>query len=125
MRDFAVHVTHRPGEIARVAAALARQDVNIKSIAGMAINTQGVIRVIADNIEAARTALTDANIRFEESELVTALLENRAGELAEVASKLANVGVNIQAMYVIGLEGELVEVAMAVDDIKKAKRALE
>jgi hypothetical protein len=125
MRDFAIHVTHRPGEIARVAAALARQDINIKSIAGMGINTQGLIRVIADDVEAARTALNDANIRFEESELVTALLENKAGELAEVASKLANVGVNVQAIYVIGLEGELVEVAMAVDDVKKAKRALE
>jgi hypothetical protein len=35
-------------------------------------------------IEAARSALTDANIRFEESELVSALLENKAGELGEV-----------------------------------------
>jgi hypothetical protein len=125
MRDLAIHVTHRPGEIARVAGALARKDVNIKSIAGMGMNSQGIIRVIPDDIETARTALQDANIRFEECELVSALLENKAGELAEIASKLANVHVSIQAIYVIGLEGELVEVAMAVDDIKKAKKVLE
>src|SRR5262249_9502290 len=119
MRDLVIHVTHRPGEIARVANAMARKDVNIKSIAGMGMNNQGIIRVIPDDIEAARTALTDANIRFEESELVSALLENKAGELGEVASKLANAGLNIQAIYVIGLEGELVEVALAVDDFKK------
>ena len=91
----------------------------------MWFGNQGIIRVIPDDIEAARSALKDANIRFEESELVTALLENKAGELAEVASKLANAGVNVQAFYVVGLEGELVEVAMAVDDVKTAKKTLE
>jgi hypothetical protein len=125
MRDFAIHVTHRPGEIARVAGALAKKDVNIKSIAGLGINTQGLIRVISEDVEAARTALNEANIRFDEHELVTALLENKAGELAEVASKLSNVGVNVEAIYVIGLEGDLVEVALAVNDVKKAKKALE
>jgi hypothetical protein len=109
----------------RVANALARKGVNIKSIAGMNIGNQGMIRVIADDVEAARAALTESNIRFEESEMVTVLLENKAGELAEVGSKLANAGLNLQAVYVIGLEGDLVELALAVDDVKKAKKALE
>jgi hypothetical protein len=125
MRDLAIHVTHRPGEIARLASALARQDVNIKSIAGMNMGNQGIMRIIPDNIEAARSALTAANIRFEECELITALLENKAGELAELASKLSNSGINVDALYVVGLEGELVEVALAVDDVKKAKKLLE
>jgi hypothetical protein len=125
MRDLAIHVTDRPGEIARVANALARKDVNIKSIAGMGIANQGMIRVIADDIEAARAALREGNIRFEESELVTVLLENKAGELAGVAAKLSNAGLNVHALYVIGLEGDLVELAFAVDDAKKAKKVLE
>ena len=125
MRDFAIHVTHRPGEIARVANALARQDVNIKSIAGMGLGNQGLIRVIADNVEGARAALNESNIRFEESELVPVLLENRAGALAEAAGKLATAGLNVQAVYVLGLEGDLVELAFAVDDVKKAKKLLE
>jgi hypothetical protein len=32
--------------------------------------------------------------------------------------------VNLQAIYVIGLDGDLVELAVGVDDIKKAKKAL-
>jgi hypothetical protein len=125
MRDLVINVTDRPGEIARVANALARGDVNMKSIAGIGFSKQGVIRVIPDDIEAARTALNESNIRFEESELVTALLENKAGELAGIAGKLANAGLNVHAIYVIGLEGDLVELAFAVDDAKKAKKALE
>jgi hypothetical protein len=125
MRDFAIHVTDRPGEIVRVANALSRKDVNIKSIAGMGIANQGVIRVIADDIDAARSALQEGNIRFEECDLVTVLLENKAGELADIAAKLANAGLNVHAVYVIGLEGDLVELAFAVDDAKKAKKILE
>jgi hypothetical protein len=125
MRDFAIHVTDRPGEIARVANALARKDVNIKSLAGMNFGHQGIIRIIPDDIEAARSSLRESNIRFEESELATVLLENKAGELAGAAGKLANAGLNVHAVYVIGLEGDLVELAFAVDDAKKAKKALE
>jgi len=125
MRDFAIYVTDRPGEIARVADALARKDVNIKSMAGMNFQHQGIMRVIAEDVEAARSALRESNIRFEECELATVLLENKAGELANVAVKLSNAGINVNAMYVIGLDGDLVELAFATDDAKKAKKALE
>ena len=125
MRDFTIPLTHRPGELGRVANALAKKRVNIKSVAGMTLGTQAAVRIIADDVDAARTALKEANIRFEESELATVLLENQAGELANVADKLANAGLNLHAVYVIGLDGDLVELAIASDDVKKAKKALE
>jgi len=125
MRDFAIQLTHRPGELARVSHALARAQVNLKSVAGMAIGNQGVLRLIPDDIDAARRALQEGHIPFEESELVTVLLENQAGELENVAAKLSNAGLNLQAIYVIGLDGDLVELAIAADDPKKAKKVLE
>ena len=125
MRDFAIQLTHRPGELARVADALARKSVNIKSLAGVAIGNQVVLRIIADDVEAARSALQENNIRFEESELATVLVENHAGELAGIAGKLADAGLNLQAIYVTGLEGDLVELAIVADDVKKAKKLLE
>lgn len=125
MRDFTIQLTHRPGELARVADALAREGVNIKTVMALAVNNQAVLRLIADNVEAARRALRDNNIQFEESEVVTVLLENRAGELADVAAKLADVQVNLLAAYVVGLEDDLIELALAVDNIKKAKKVLE
>lgn len=124
MRDFAIKLTHRPGELARVATALARQRVNIKSVAGLAIDTYVTVRIIADDVEAARMALESANIRFEEGEVVQVLLENRAGELATVSNKLGDGGVNLRAIYLTGVAGDLVELAIVPDDVKKAKRLL-
>lgn len=125
MRDFAIHLTHRPGELGRVANILGRAGVNIKSVAAMTFGNQGMVRLIADDVETTRNALQENNIRFEETELVTVLCENRAGELGDVADKLANAGLNLHAVYVVGLDGDLVELAIAVDDVKKAKKALE
>jgi hypothetical protein len=125
MRDFAIHLSHRAGELARVADALSRTGVNIKSVAALALDSQVLLRLIPDDDEAARSGLREANIRFEESEVLTVLLENKAGELASITAKLAQAGVNLLAVYVTGIEGDLVELAIVPDDVKKAKKMLE
>jgi hypothetical protein len=125
MRDIVIRLTHRPGELAGVTNALSLQGVNIKSVAAMAFDNQALLRLIPDDVERARSALRADNIRFEENEVVTVLLENRAGELTEVAAKLADAGLNLEAVYVVGVADDLIELAIAVDDVKKAKKVLE
>ena len=125
MREFAIHLSHKPGELGRVANVLGRAGVNLKSVAAMTIGNQGMVRIIPNDVEAARAALQEFNVRFDESEVIQVLLENQAGELAGVADKLANAGVNLVAAYVTGLEGDMVELAIIAEDVKKAKKVLE
>lgn len=125
MRDFLIQLTHRPGELARVTNALSLAGVNIKSIAAMTIGGQAMLRLIPDDVAAARNAFRESNIRFEEHELVAVLLENRAGELTGVAAQLTEAGLNLEAVYLVGVSGDLIELAIAVDDVKKAKKLLE
>jgi hypothetical protein len=124
MKDLAIHATHHPGELARITNALSLAGVNIKSIVALAIGNQGLIRILPDDFDAARSALRGSNIRFDENELVTVLLENRAGEVTAVAAKLSDAGLNLEALYVVGLNDDLVELALVVDDVKKAKKVL-
>ena len=125
MRDIAVQLTHYPGELARVAAVLSQHRVNLTSLTGLAIGPHVTIRLIPDDIEAARAAFDAAGIRFQESEIVQVLLENRAGELAMVSTRLAEGGVNLRAIYVTGRVGNLVELALVPDNVMNAKRLLE
>jgi hypothetical protein len=125
MKDFAIQLGHRPGELAGVTNALSLHGVNIKSLAAISIGGQALLRLIPDDVETARTALQAANIRFAEKELITLLLENRAGELTDVVAKLGDAGVNLEAVYVVGVAEDLIELAFAVDDVKKAKKVLE
>jgi hypothetical protein len=125
MRDFTVELTHRPGELERVCDVLAKVGVNLKSVTALAVGTHAIFRFVADDVESARSALQGSNIPFQEEEVLNILLENRAGEVAMVAHKLAEAGLNLHAIYVLGLEGDLIELAIAVDNVKKAKKVLE
>jgi len=125
MKDFGVRLTHRPGELAQVATALSRYGVNIKALAGLAVDGQVMVRVIADESDAARSALKGANIPFEENDVLTVLLENRAGELARVTTRLAEANVNLRAIYLTGIVDNLVELAIVTDNLERAKDALE
>jgi len=125
MEDFAIKLTDRPGELARVATALSRYGVNIKAVAGLAIDGQVLVRILTDNADAARSALTAGGIEFEGQEVLTLLLENRAGELASVCGRLEGARVNLRAIYLTGIVDNLVELALVVDDAAKAKQVLD
>ena len=125
MQDFAIRLSDRPGELAQVAAMLARYGVNLKSVAALAMDGRATVHILPDEAEPARAALTKHAIPFTETTVVTVLLENRAGELARVGHRLSEVGVNLQALYVTGLVDNLVELAIVADDPEKARQALD
>ncbi len=125
MKDCSIQLTHHPGDLARVAQALARRGANIRALAVLSVGGHVIARIIPDDIEVARRAFQEASIRFEESEVHTVLLENRPGELAAVTNGLGDAGINLEALYVTGITDDLIEIAFVCDNPKKAKRVLE
>jgi hypothetical protein len=125
MKDISIQLTNKPGDLARVAQALARRGVNIKALAALSIEGRAMARILPDDIVVARSAFEAANIRFSESEVHLVLLENKAGLLADVTDRLGEAGINLEALYVTGVADELVELAIVTDNPKKAKRILE
>jgi hypothetical protein len=124
MRDFAVRLDHRPGELARVAAVLSHYRVNLTSVAGVAIGNRVIIRLIPDDVDATRDALEAADIAFQESEAIRVVLAHRPGELAVVTSQLAEGGINLRAIYLTRVTGGLVELAIVPDNVEHARRLL-
>jgi hypothetical protein len=125
MRDCSIQLTNKPGDLARVAEALARRGVNIKALTALSIDGMAMARILPDDIVAARGALEAANVRFAESEVHLVLLENRAGVVADLANRLGAAGINLEAIYVTGIADDLVELAIVGDNPKKAKKVLE
>jgi hypothetical protein len=125
MKDCSIQLTNHAGDLARVAQALGRRGVNIKALAGMSIGGAAMARILPDDIVVARSALEAAKIRFSESEVHLVLLENKAGVLADVTNRLAEAGINLEAVYITGIADDLVELAIVSDNPKKAKKILE
>lgn len=125
MKECSIQLTNHPGDLARVAQALARRGVNIKALAAISVGGVAMAHILPDDIVVARSALEAANIRFTESEVHIVLLENTAGMVGNVTSRLGDAGVNLEALYVTGIADGLVELAIVSDNPKKAKKVLE
>jgi hypothetical protein len=125
MKDCSIQLTNKPADLARVAEALDRRGVNIKALAGLSMDGVAIARILPDDIVTARSAFEAANIRFTESEVHLVLLENKAGVLATVTSRLGEAGVNLEAIYVTGIADDLVELAIVGDNPNKTKKVLE
>jgi len=90
----------------------------------MSLGGAALMRFIPDDADAARGALRERNIRFEEHEVTKVLLEHKAGELTGVAAKLAEAGLNLEAIYLVGVADDLIELAIIADNDKKARKVL-
>lgn len=125
MKDCSIQLTNKPGDLARVAQALAKRGVNIKALAALSVDGTAMARILPDDIVVARSAFKEAHIRFTESEVQLVLLENKAGVLATLAERLGEGGVNLEAIYITGVADDLVELAVVGDNPKKTKKILE
>lgn len=124
-REFKVTMEDRPGSLAKLTEALGKGGVNIEGIAAIPSGGKGDIRVVMGNAAGARQALQGAGITVEgEREVLVVDLPHRPGELAKVARKLADAGVNIDSVYSMGDRGGNRQVVLGVNDLEKATKAV-
>jgi hypothetical protein len=121
MNTFIVDLKHRPGELAKLAESIAAKGIDITSFSGVTCGDSGSVALVTNDEAGTRRALQDAGFQAREIELVTASLPNVPGALAEVARKLANAGINIEAALPTGMTGSNVSIAFATDQPAKAK----
>ena len=124
LKQFEVYVHNRPGEVARVAEALAKNAVNIRGISTDLGPSKPVVRVITDDENSARSALKGAELEFTEREVLIIALSDRPGELAKVTKKLARAGINIESLFILGSRVQAEELAIGVDNLDKAQELL-
>jgi hypothetical protein len=124
MNAFIIELEDRPGTLADIADAIAEKGINIASVAGASAAGGGAIALVTNDEAGTRSVLDASGSRYRQVALATASLDDKPGLLAEAARKLANAGVNIEAIFPTGMEGGKITVAFGVDNIEAAKSAL-
>ena len=124
MKEFRVTFSHKAGELARLCDLLADRGVDLRSVAGMSHGNKAEICLVAEDVEAMRATLADACLPFVESEVLSELMEDAPGAVADLCRRLATVHVSINSLYILARDNPLVELGITVDDPKKAKKAL-
>ncbi|HKG58065.1 MAG TPA: ACT domain-containing protein [Candidatus Limnocylindrales bacterium] len=124
MKAFLVDLENRPGEFARVAEALGKKGVNITGITGTTCGTSGRVALITSDDAQTRTALGETKCKFKEIEAVETTLRDEPGALAKIARRLADAGVNIDAIMPTGTTGKDITVQFLTDNPTKAREAV-
>ena len=125
MKDLAVSLEDRPGELARVGEALGKAGINIEGLTAISAEGRAMLHLLVVDAAAARTALEGAGIKVEgEADPligdVPADQIDRPGTLGVMARKVADAGVNIQVAYLATKN----RAVMVTSDNAKAKAAL-
>jgi hypothetical protein len=124
-KQVSVFLENKPGRLANVLSALARDKVNITALSVMDSHEHSVLRVVTD--DAARTiqVLNTLNITHAETDVVLVELRNQPGALAHVCEQLAGEHINIDYCYCSsgGRNGRVLGV-FKVSNTEKAARVL-
>ena len=79
-----------------------------------------MVRLMANDVDTTRRVLTEAGVRFEEQRVVETVIKDSPDALASMTRRLADSGVNIEAMYLLHANGDSLHFALAVDDHESA-----
>ncbi len=121
-KQFDVYVQDRPGEISRVAEALARHAVNIRGISTDVGCGKPMVRIITDDDSSARSALKAVQLEFKEQDVIVVAMPDRPGELSKLTKKLARGGINTDSLFILGAKTQVEELAITVDRSEEAKK---
>ncbi len=100
--DLVIEVDNLPGVLASVAAAISDAGVNIAAATCVGIGARAELHILVPHAEAARHALaiTHQAVVTREREVVVVEVEDRPGELADLARTVSEAGVDIDLVYV-------------------------
>ncbi|MEX1037533.1 MAG: ACT domain-containing protein [Acidimicrobiia bacterium] len=125
MTEFVVQMENRPGRLASLAEALAAFGVNIEALTAYGHDGDSSVRLIVDDAATTRRVLEEAALGFDENRVLSVQLPHRPGELANMTRLLADVGVNIEAIYILRSTSDGIEFALSVDQPETALPHLE
>jgi hypothetical protein len=124
MTAFLVDLENKPGALATVAEALGQQGVNITGISGATCGDSGrAVITTADDVTT-RSVFQTLKTKFKEYEVTDASLSNTPGSLGKVTRRLADAGVNVEAIMPTGMSGNEVHVGFVTNNPIKARDIL-
>jgi hypothetical protein len=98
-KQITVFLENKPGRLANVLLALAREKVNILALTIMDSHEHNVLRFVADDLDKTRQVLKEMSTPATETEVMVVELRNQPGELARICELLGAEHINIEYAY--------------------------
>ncbi len=125
MKELVVKLTNQPGEAHTVAKLLGENGINIVAVAVIASGETANVHLVVSDPDAGEKLLKEKGYHLTSGEVLVLELLHSPGELARLTGLLADHDVNITLLYGSGAKGHEAQLVLGVDDLAKAKEALE
>ena len=124
-KQISVFLENKPGRLANVLSALAREKVNITALSVMDSHEHSVLRAVTNDPAKTAQVVKALGTPFAETDVLLVELRNQPGALARVCELLAGEHVNIEYAYCSsgGRNGKVYGI-FKVSSTEKAMRAL-
>jgi hypothetical protein len=124
-KQITVFLENKPGRLANVLSALAREKVNITAMSVMDKHEHSVLRMVCDDPAKTTQVVHGLNMPFTETDVLVVELRNQPGALAHVCEVLAAEHVHVDYAYCSsgGRNGRVVGI-FKLSNAEKAVRVL-
>jgi hypothetical protein len=98
-KQVSVFLENKPGRLANVLSALAREKVNITALTVMDSHEHSVLRMVTNDLAKTLQVLNGLGTRHAEADVLVVELRNQPGALAHVCELLGAEHINIEYAY--------------------------
>ncbi len=126
VEQLAIFLENKSGRLAEITSILADNQINIRALSVADTADFGILRLIVDKIDKAKTVLKDNGFTVGVTTVIAIEVPDRIGGLAAVLKIIDEQGLNVEYMYSIAnkkFDGAII--IMRFDEIGKAIKVLQ
>ena len=126
LKQLSVFLENKEGKLKNAIEILSKHEINIRALSIADTTNFGILRLIVNDLEKAKTALENDNYVVKLTEVIAVKVQDKPGGLNEMLTALYDQGINVEYIYafVDSTDGQAL-VVVKTEDIEKGINALE
>ena len=123
IKQASVFIENKPGRLAEITGIIAENNINMRAASLAETANSGILRIIADDPDKVEEVLRERGVTASIKKVISVLVGDEAGGLAEMLKILADNGIAIKYMYAFAVKGGKACIIMRVGDEETDKAA--
>lgn len=126
VEQIAIFLENKSGRLAEITSILADHNINIRALSMADTADFGILRLIVDKVEEAKTILKDNGFTVGKTTVIAVQVPDETGGLASVLKIIDGAGLNVEYMYAfVNKHSDDAILIFRFDEVDKAIEALQ
>ena len=125
VEQISIFIENKSGRLAKISRVLGESDINIRALSLADTSDFGILRLIVNDVEKAKSVLKECGFTVNKTEVVAVEVPDRPGGLSHILNVLDSGQINVEYMYAFGERtGGNAVIVFRFDDTDKAIETL-